>query len=410
MGYKTVTFKGVSWIGSLRFITRIVSFIKIAILARILGPVEFGLFGIATLVLSFLEIITDTGINVFLIQEKEDIKKYLDTAWIVSIIRGIVISALILVFAPFVISFFKSSGYQVLILASLVPFIRGFINPSVVTLQKDLHFGKEFRYRLSIFTFDAFVAVVVSIYMHSAIGLIWGLVAGALLELVLSFIIVKPFPKIRLDTIKFKKVINRGKWLTLAGFFTYLFEHGDDIIVGKLLGQASLGIYQQAYKISTLPISEIADVANKVTFPIYTRISDDLGRLKSAFKKTSLVIGILVIPFGLAIYFFSSQFVSIILGDKWLAAVDVLKVLTIYAVFRAVVSPSISVYLALKRQDLVSKVAFIGLLGLFISIIPLTKRFGIIGAGISPIIGTLVSLPFIVFFTRKLLTVNKDQK
>lgn len=72
----------------LRGTTRVLSFARTAVLARILLPSQFGVYGIATLTLAFLETITASGINVFLIQEKKKLEEYVDTAWIVSILRG----------------------------------------------------------------------------------------------------------------------------------------------------------------------------------------------------------------------------------------------------------------------------------------------------------------------------------
>ena len=70
---------------------------KLQFLARILTPSQFGHYGIALLYLGFLEVLTETGINVFLIQQKDNAEEYLDSAWVVSIIRGSLIALLIIV-------------------------------------------------------------------------------------------------------------------------------------------------------------------------------------------------------------------------------------------------------------------------------------------------------------------------
>ena len=108
MGYTKDTMRGVGWVGGLRLITRIVSFARIAILARLLSPVQFGVFGIAMLVTALLEVFTETGVNIILVQEKKDIKEYINSAWIVSIVRGIAISTIIFFSASFVSIFFHS--------------------------------------------------------------------------------------------------------------------------------------------------------------------------------------------------------------------------------------------------------------------------------------------------------------
>src|SRR3989344_9285412 len=148
MGYTKEAIKGVSWLGAFRLFARVLSFLRTIIVARILSPSQFGVYGIATLLLSLIEILTETGINVFLIQKKDDIDRYINTAWIVSIIRGLLISIVIISSARFVSDFFRNPEvFPLLMLIGVVSFIRGFINPSVVKFQKELNFNKEFYYR-----------------------------------------------------------------------------------------------------------------------------------------------------------------------------------------------------------------------------------------------------------------------
>lgn len=408
MGYLKDTIKGVTWVGAFRGFTRVIAFARMAILARILIPAQFGLFGIAMLVLAFLEILVETGINVFLIQEKENIDEYINTAWVVSIIRGLIISLVIFLAAKPISIFFEAPGsLNLLCLLALVPLIRGLINPSIVKFQKELRFQKEFWFKSSIFLFDAGVTVILALTIRSASSLVWGLIAGAVLEVLLSFIYTRPIPKFSLEVVKIRRIISRGKWMTGAGIFQYLFRQGDDAVVGRILGTTSLGLYQVAYKISSLPISEVADVAARVTFPVYMKISKNRKRLKGAFYKTLLVVSVLAIPFGLIIFFFSREIILVILGDQWLEAVPVLKVLSIYGIIRAIINPSLTVFLAVKKQELVTLVTFISILGLAVSIVPLVIRFGIVGAGISTIIGSLVSLPFVVYYSWKVLSDTK---
>ncbi len=399
MGYFRDTFKGISWIGSLRVSTRLLAFLKIAILARILLPEQFGLFGIASLALAFLEILTETGINVFLVQSKINLKKYINTAWVIAIFRGILISSVIVLASSLITSFFKSPGsYSLLLLISLVPLIRGFLNPAIIKFQKELEFNKEFFFRFFVFSCDAFFAVLITLIIRSASGLVWGLIAGGLLEVLLSFIVVKPIPKFVIEKAQVRKILGRGKWVTAAGIFNYLFRQGDDIVVGRLLNVTALGTYQIAYKLSTLPITEVSEVFGKVTFPVYVKISDDIIRLKRAFVRTTLTISALVIPIGLILFFFSKEIVLIVLGGNWLAVVPALKVLSIFGMVRAISGSSSALFLAIKKQEYVMVVTLVSILGLAISIVPLVVKFGIVGAGLSALIGSITALPIIIFY------------
>lgn len=398
MAYFRSAVRGISWMGLLRGSMRGMTLVKVVILARILTPSQFGVYGIALLVLGLLEILTETGINIVLIQEEGKTDKYISTAWVVSIFRGILISLIILVSAPFIATFFDSPNALNLIrFASLIPFARGFINPSIVKFQKNLEFNKEFWFRFLLFFVDTAFAISLGIITKSEYAFIWGMFIAAIIEVGISFFIVKPVPKVEFDFTKIKKVIARGKWITLAGTFEYFFQHLDDIVVGKLLGTAPLGLYQQAYRVSTLPISEVGEVFNKVTFPTYTKISEDRERLKKAFLKVTSVISLLVIPFGLILFFFAREVVLILLGDKWLEAVGALKVLAIFGIIKAISNSAYSLFLSVKRQEIITLITLVGILGLAIPLIPLINKFGIVGAGYATIIGALVGLPIGIY-------------
>jgi len=410
MGFFKEAVVGISWLGGLRLSTRLITYAKIAILARLLTPAQFGLFGIASLVLAFLEIATETGINVVLIQERADIKKFVDTAWIISIIRGLVISLAIWLAAPYIASFFNSpDSRSLLYLVGFVPLIKGFINPSVVKFQKELKFSKEFLYRLVVFSFDAVVAVLFALRINSALSLVYGMLAGAMAEVALSHLLLKPKPKLRFEKSKIKRVFGHGKWITMAGVFNYLFENVDNVVVGKLMDMTSLGFYQNAYKISSLPLSEVADVVKKVTFPIYVKFSDDRARLKAAFLKSTLALSVIVIPLGLILLIYPQTVVRIILGGNWLTIVPVIRVMSFFGVIRAIIASSYPVFLSLKKQKYITYAMLAGILGLIITIVPFVKNYGIVGAGLSALTGTVFEIPVIVYFLIKIFRNKKPE-
>lgn len=403
MGYRTHAFKGISWMGLLRASTRGITFVRLAILARILTPSQFGIFGVATLILSFLEILTETGINIFLIQEKEKIKEYLDSAWIVSIIRGCAIALVLILLAPFISRFFNSpESYPVILLIALVPFIRGFINPSIINIQKEIEFHKEFYLRLVLFSVDAAVAIFSALITKNAISFAYGLIASALLEVILSYVFFKPRPRINFEMPKVKKIVGRGWWVTITGIFSYAAENGDNTVVGKLMGISSLGIYQVAYKFSTLPISEITNVVNTVVFPVYTKFSEDKDRLLRAFAKVTAVSSIVSFCLGLLIFIFAEQLVEIVVGPSWIGAVPAIKILSIYGILRTIFGNFAPLALSLQKQNYVAQTTLIRCLALVITIVPFTIQYGLVGAGLSALVSILAEIPLILYFSFKI--------
>lgn len=403
MGYRFQAVKGISWIGALRFTTRILAFFRYAILGRILTPHDFGLFGIASLLLSFFEIITETGVNIVLIQHKRDIKEYFHSAWIVSIVRGIVLAFLIILFAPLIANFFNApASYSIILAIALVPLIRGFINPAIVLFHKELQFQKEFWFRFVLFAIDTSVTVITAFITRSALSFVYGLIASAVIEVIGSFLIITLRPKLQLEVNKIKYILHRGWWVTMTGVFSYIADQGDNIIVGRLLGTSALGIYQIAYKFSTLPITEITDVVNKVVFPVYVKFANDRKRLLIAFLKVTSVtsLGALLIASGL--FFFAHEIIILFMGQQWLDAVPVIRILAIYGFLRTLFGNIAPVFLAVERQDYIAKMTFFRVMGLLITIIPFVIFYGLVGAGFSALASIIAEIPIALYFLIKI--------
>ncbi len=404
MGYTRQTIKGISWAGSFRIVTRAVSFLRTAILARLLLPVDFGFFSIASLVLAISELITETGINIILVQKKEEIDKYIDTAWVISIMRGVLIGLVILLTAPFVSSFFSMpQAYTLLIWIAAVPVVRGFINPSVVKLLKDLHFQKEFYYKTSIFLVESAVSILFAIILKSPIALVYGLLAGAVFEVTISFVLLSPRPRFNIKKRYMYVIFSHGKWLTANGVINYLYQNLDNIVIGKMLGAATLGIYDVAYKISLLPLTEVADVVGRTAFPVMVKINDDVNRLRRAYYKSLLLISIVSFMITLLILVFPSQIIQILLGDQWISAVGILQLLAVFGLLRAILLSLTHPFYARQKQMHMTIIGAVGLLGLGVTVVPFVVMWGVNGAVYSAIFGTLLSYPIAIYFLKKVL-------
>lgn len=403
MGYKKEVIKGVSWISLLRFSTRALTFVRLAILGRLLTPAQFGFFGIASLVLSLLELMTETGINVFLIQNKSHIKEYINSAWAVSISRGIILGLAILIAAPYIAYFFNApQSYYTIALIAVVPFIRGFINPAIITYQKELLFDKEFKLRSILFAIDVFISIVVGFLTKRAESFVWGQIASACAEVTLSYWLLSLHPKFEFELHKIKHIIQKGWWVTLTVTFAYFADNGDNITVGKLLGSSFLGIYQVAYKFSTLPISEITEVINQVIFPVYSKFSHEKERLWKAFIKITFASSLSAIVLGGLIFIFARPIITVFMGNQWTAAIPAIQVLAIYGIVRTIFGCFSSLFLSVGRQDYVAQMTFCRFVGLAIFVIPFVAHFGMVGAGYAMLISVFIEIPPLLFFTYKI--------
>jgi O-antigen/teichoic acid export membrane protein len=195
----------------------------------------------------------------------------------------------------------------------------------------------------------------------------------------MSYILHSYRPRIRLDKGEFKELFGFGRWVLGSSILIFLLSQGDDIFVGKMLGVTALGFYQMAYLISNLPATEITHVISQVTFPAYSKLQDDLPKLRDAYLKVLQLTAFLSFPIAGLIFVLAPDFTRIFLGEKWMPMVLAMQVLCVLGALRSIGAASGPIFLALGRPDIEAKLPAAQLALLAILIYPLTEKWGITG-------------------------------
>ena len=383
--------KGGFWVFFLRIINQGFSLIRLIILARILSPNDFGLMGIALLTMSVLETFTQTGFQAALIQKKEEIKSYLDSAWTVLIFRGFVLFVILYFIAPYAAAFFNSPEAKPIIrIIGFSILFQAFTNIGITYFKKELEFNKEFIYQLSGTLADFVVAVSAVLILKNVWALVFGLLAGNAVRCFVSYLVHPCRPHLSSNLGKAKELFGFGKWILGSSILIFLLTQGDDIFVGKLLGTAALGFYQLAYRISNLPATEIAHVISQVTFPAYSKLQDNIPKLKVAYLKVLQLTAFLSFPIAGLIFVLAPDFTKIFLGEKWMPMVPAMQALCIFGVIRALSGAGGSVVLAIGKPKFTAYFTAIQLFILALTIYPLTIKYGILGTAVAVTLSTSI--------------------
>lgn len=398
------TIKGGLWVFSLRIVNRLFQLARTIVLARLLSPNDFGLFGIALLALSALDTFSQTGFRQALIQKKEDIKPYLDTVWTVGIIRGFLIAAILFFAAPYVAIFFKSPPAEpILKIIGLAIILQSLTNIAVIYFEKELEFHKYFTYQFVGTILDVTVAISAAFLLRSVWALVFGILAGNFTRFIVSYWIHQYRPQLKFDMEKVKNLFSFGKWIFGLSIITFLFNHGDDVFLGKVLGVTILGFYQMAYRIGQVPATEFAKVTSRVTFPVYSKLQDNFSKLKEAFLKTLNITAIFMIPLAGGIFILADEFTKIFLGEKWIPIIPVLKILVLAGVFRALVTTGGALFQGKGIPNVDYRMNFVRLFIMVITIYPLTLFFGMSGTALAVALGNFGCIPIWLIETAKII-------
>ncbi|UCH12355.1 MAG: lipopolysaccharide biosynthesis protein [Candidatus Omnitrophota bacterium] len=360
-------------------------------MARLLSPNDFGLFGIALLSMSCLETFAQTGFEQALIQKKKDIKEHLDTAWTTNLIRAFLLCFILFISAPAIGLFFNNPKAIILIRTiALAVFLKGLTNIRVIYFIKELKFNKQFIYRSIGIMAEFIVGVSLAIILRSAWALLFGLLANYFVTFLVSYIIYPYRPKLELNVEKFKELFSFGRWVFGSSVLVFLLTQGDDIFVGKLLGTVALGFYQMAYRISNMPTTEISHIISQVTFPAYSKLQDNIDKLREAYLKVLQFTAFLSFPIAGLIFILAPDFTRIFLGEKWLPMVPAMQVLVLWGLIRSIGATTGPIFYGVGRPKIITKLQLLQLFLLIILIYPLTMQFGILGAALSVVFAALI--------------------
>ncbi len=384
--------RGGLWVFSLRITNRGLGFIRTIILARLLAPSDFGLLGIAMLAISTLETFSQTGFQAALVQKKENIECFLDTAWTVSVIRGIVLFAILFFSAPIIAEFFNSAQATLVIkVIAVSTLFSGLRNIGIIFFQKELRFSRQFIYELSGTLVDLGVALTLAFILRNVWALVWGGLAAHFIRLIMSYILHPFRPRIRFEKEKFQELFGFGRWVLGSSILGFLITQGDDIFVGKMLGVTALGLYQMAYLISNLPATEITHVISRVTFPAYSKLQDDLPKLREAYLKVLQLTAFISMPLAGGIFVLAPEFVTIFLGDKWMPMIPAMQALVLSGLVRSIQASTGPIFLAVNRPYIIPKWQAIRLIVLVVLIYPFSIHWGILGVSFAVFFSTFLS-------------------
>lgn len=404
VGFKREAIKGIGWVGALRTVTRAATLVKTAVLARLLTPFDFGLFGIVALSLSFFETLTETGINQVLIQSDRQAKELVDSAWVISIVRGIVIGVLIACSAIPLSSFYHNPQIvQLSLLIALVPVIKGFINPMIVEFQKELRFSGEFWFRFVIILIDICVSVIAAFALKSVYSFIIAMLAASIAEVALSFFWCKVRPVFQLVRKDWIEIVSFGKWVTLSGVAHWVASDLDDVVVGRMFGTAPLGIYQAAYKISSLPVTEISGTVNQVSFPVLSKLKEDKEKLFSAFRTSVLATVTVSGLISFILLAFPDTVVDILLGPQWAQAVPLIRLLALFGFLRSIESSIQPLFLAIGRPRVASIGNLLKVIALIVGLV-LWSASGLRGVALSALVSVIAIIPYYSFHVMSVMT------
>lgn len=360
MELKNRVVSGVAWTATEKFGSTLLQLCVSIIIARLLDPTDFGLIAMLTVFTMISNSIIDSGFTIALIRKPkpttEDYSSVFYFNTVVSILLYVLLCAL---------SYPISRFYNEPDLVRFAPFVFAIIPVNAMgiiqgaILQKQMDFRKIAAQNL----IAAIVSGTVSIYMAYTGWGVWALV----------------FQMISMSVVRVGIMWLRGNWRPLAKFslapirefWSYssrmflnsllntTFNNISQLFIGKFYNPVQLGLYYQAQKLRDLPLMSISYAIISVSLPAFSSLQHDVEKLREASRKVMITMAFIIYPIMVGLIATAPEIFSIVLTDKWLAAVPYFQILCLSSLLIPVSDTYLNILIIKATGDKVLRIALL---------------------------------------------------
>jgi len=394
--------KGASYLTVGNIFIHLIKLLRVAVLARLLSPVDFGIFALAMVLRKGLEMVSAVGTQTYLVQKEKINDDFIGNIWTFNMLRGIIICLFIISISPIYSTIINEPrAASILYIIALTPLFEGITNPGKFLAIRRLSFGKVSIFELFHTLTQTIVVIGLAYFLRDVRSLAWGMVVASLISVLASFLLFSkpPSPKFHRNT--FKELFSVGKYFLIIQIGAFIMIQADNLIVGMVAGTSVLGIYVIAYRACEIPLDVLRKIIGRVALPVFSRIQSDKEQLSRTIENLLRFQAAIIVPFAIFIFILAKPIIYTIYGTKWDGAVPVLQALTLVFLARGV-SQIIAPYLmGTGNFKFISKIKIIEVVVFLLAVYMGASFFGAVGAALGAGIGYTVSVSFRIWFLCK---------
>lgn len=321
---------GLGWTFTQQFSTQFISFVVSIILARFLGPAEFGLIGMMGIFISIGNTLMDSGLTSSLIRTPNADQRDYSTVFMINLIGSIVFYLILYLAAPAIASFYKHDVLISLIRVFALTFIiQAFVGVQSTRLTKKLNFKTQLLIQIPSLLGGGILGIILAKLGYGAWSLVWMSLLQSSISTILHWVYAGWYPSFILDKKLFKYHYGFGYKVAISNLVQTVYNNIYTLIIGRWFSAAQVGLYTRSLGLRQLPISNLSTAIGKVSFPMLSSISNEDIRLKVAYKRLMQQLVFWLSPFLILLAIIALPFIRILLGDKWLPAVPYFQILCI---------------------------------------------------------------------------------
>jgi len=300
------------------------------VLARLLTPQDYGLIAMVTAITSFVMMLKDMGLSAATIQKAEINHSQVSTLFWLNVAAGFGLSVITAALAPAMAWFY---GDQRLIWITLA--LSGVFLFTGLSVQHQALLRRQMRFAtLVIVGIASLIIGIATAILAARFGAgYWALVLMQLVTPVSGAVGLwlackwRPGWPVRKSGVR--SMVHFGLNITGFNIVNYFSRNLDNVLIGRFYGSGVLGLYSRAYQILLWPIDYIRVPLSLVAMPAMSHLQNDPVRFRTYYTKLISMLAFVSMPLMIFLAVCSDNTVRILLGEKWMSASILFKIMAI---------------------------------------------------------------------------------
>lgn len=327
---------GIAWTAVFRWVAQLISWAATLYVARILTPADYGLVAMAGVPIGFARLVEDLGLDAVIVQDRTLDEQQLANLGGTVLCLGVVLAAFFTALSTPIALYFHEPAVAVLVMAlSLTMILDALQVVPRALLQRDLEF-RTLAWLHGLYVTAAAVVVAVAATLHLGH---WALVLNTLLSgaaVTVALCVLRPYPlrwPRQLRSISrslvsgWRMMVSRAAW--------YAYSSLDSAFIGRYVGKDALGVFGFAMTFASLPHTEVSTLVSKVIPGVFSSVQDSPAALRRYCLLITEAVSYLTLPMALGLLLTADDFILLVLGAKWEAAIVPLRILCLYMALNA---------------------------------------------------------------------------
>jgi polysaccharide transporter, PST family len=310
----------------------VIQFASSVVLARLLGPKDFGIMAMAATVVAFVGVFSSLGLLNSTVRSTTLTRQQQNNLFWIQNGLGVISAVIVLLLAPVAGRLFSTPELPEVLMALSSIFIIGNLSLQFsVELIRELKFAQQGIATIG----GVIVSISTSIWLafrgFHCWSFVWGQIAGAVTTscMLASFSTFRPGkPSLPVEV---GGIIKLGGFNTLFELFNYWHRNLGNILIGKYCGAVPLGFYSRAYSLLMFPINNIRGPIGSVAYPLMSRLQHDPKLLRDYYLHVTSILALLSMPLIAFLFVASKPLILLFYGEKWLAVSPIFSLLALAA-------------------------------------------------------------------------------